>query len=348
MQFGDVWSSDSAPATPTPDPFLCENTIFNHVCPNSCGFLCPIYVKNCSGHSGTFHSAVVGEGPVTLPSGHTFQSLVVRNVSDYCVYTGSSCLFAVDQVRTVVHLWQVPQLGTVARLMSAQVAPDTTSFTTLVETDFKFGLFPPRAIEVAAVTDSSVELAWDPGLETHRVDAYKVYWDTDSGAVTAYANSVVQPAQDGTTATITGLDPGIEYFFTVTSLSDYTNPASGTTLTFESLVYPTTVGGGPEPVPMEVSAVTTGGTCVPTAPVTNLTVAKAAGGDVELCWDPATDPCLVGYRVLGADAPESAAGFAVVVDTDLATCRTLTPADTYYLVVTRGTGGTGPWDHYGQ
>ena len=59
-----------------------------------------------------------------------------------------------------------------ARLVSAQVAPDTTTYTTLSETDIKYGMFPPLSITADNITATSVDISWDPGLETephHRV-----------------------------------------------------------------------------------------------------------------------------------------------------------------------------------
>ena len=344
---GDSWSSDSNPATPEADPFLCENTIFVHTCPNSCGLFCANYIKECTGYSGTQSGTVVAEGPVTLPSGHTFNALVVRTVAEFCVFISSNCGSPVFQVRTVVHLWEVPWLGTTVRLSSAQNVADSTSFSTVEETDIKHGPFPPLSITVGNVTDTSVELLWDPGLDMNRIDGFAVYWDTDSGSLSDYANRMVHPAIDGNSAVIQGLTAGTQYFFTITSMSDFTNPATLETTTYESLMFPMTTSGVPDPIPMEVTATTTGGSCTPTAEVTGLTVNRAVGGDIELCWDPATDLCLEGYRILGAASPESSTNFSPVVDTGLTTCQTITPAHSYYLVLTRGSGGTGPWAHFG-
>jgi len=343
MQDGDDWSHT---------PFNCEQNIFNAVCPN-CGLFCEISIQGCDDYSGRQFNDVIAEGPVTLPSGHTFNSLVIRNVSEFCAYLGGNCVLPVSTVRTVIHLWMVPKLGTVARLMSEQDAPDLTSFTTLAETDLKFGLFPPRSMNVDNAADSTLQISWDPGLDTHRIDGYKVYWDTDSGADSAYAfNSVDNAGQitiGGTSATISGLAEGTEYFVTVTSLSDFTDPSSGVTTSYESLVYPSTVSANPEPVPVELSAMTTGGSCTPTTTVRGLTVAKTAGPEIELCWNPAPDECLDGYQLLGATDPSSAGNFAVAVaDTGLNNCHTFDTSDGYFLVVIKGSGGTGPWGHFGM
>jgi hypothetical protein len=257
-------------------------------------------------------------------------------------------------VRTVVYLWQVPGLGTVVRLQSAQNAADLTSFTTLERTDVKFGLFPPRTITVTGTTDNTVDLSWDPGLDTHRISDYRVYWGTMSGAGTPYGfDSVNNPTQAsivGTSATISGLAPGTTYFFTVTSRSNFVNPVGGAPAgPYESILFPTQVSGDPAFVyPSEVQATTSGGICIPTAEVTGVMVDHAAGGDIEICWDPSSDPCLAGYTVLGAASPESDANYSTEAETGFETCWTGSPTGSYFLVVARGTGGSGPWGHYGR
>jgi Fibronectin type III domain len=343
-QAGDAWSSA---------PFNCEQNIFNQVCGVAQTFD-KLYSKACGTHTGTQSGQFLKAGVVTLPSGHTFNALVATTIADFCVYltNGCSALFKVDEVRTVEYLWQVPRLGTVVRLQSVQNAADTTSFTTLAETDIKFGLFPPRSIAVQAVDDTTVSLSWDPGLDTHRISGYKVYWDTDSGAASPYAfDSVGAPGQvvfNGTGATISGLTPGTTYYFTVTSLSSYTDPSTLATTVYESLLYPTQVSGDPSFVyPVEVMATTTGGACVPAAEVSGLTVAHAAGG-IQICWNPVSDPCLQGYDVLGAASPASPDGFGVIADAGLSTCWNGDPAASFFLVVARGSGGTGPWGAYGR
>ena len=348
---GDSWTST---------PFNCEQNTFNQVCGQS-QFLDKLYAKACdpSGsdppHLGTQSGAAIKNGVVTLPSGHTFNAMLARNVADFCVWTGSSCLtgFQVQAVRTVNYLWQVPVLGTVARLQSVINAPDLTSWTSVAEGIVAFGPFPPRSIQVTATSDTTVSLSWDPGLDTHRISGYKVYWDTDSGAVTPYAfNSAANPGQAaiaGTTAVLSGLAPGTTYYVTVTALSTFTDPSSNITTQYETMLYPTQVSGDPNFVyPIEATGTTTGGVCIPTAEVSGVMVSHATGGDITICWNAANDPCLVGYRILGANSPESAANYSTVADTGLSTCWTGNPTGRFFLVVARGTGGTGPWGHYGQ
>ncbi|HYV20748.1 MAG TPA: fibronectin type III domain-containing protein [Verrucomicrobiae bacterium] len=348
---GDAWTST---------PFNCEQNLFNQVCGASQLFD-KLYTKSCdpSGpdplHNGTQSGATIKNGVVTTPSGHTFNAMLGRNVADFCVWAGAGCTtgFQVQAVRTVNYLWQVPVIGTVARIQSAINTADLTSWTGVEEGVIAYGPFPPRTIQVTATADTTVSLSWDPGLDTHKITGYKVYWDSDSGAATSYAfNSAANPGQaalSGTTAVISGLTPGTSYYFTVTSLSSFTSPSSGVTTNYETPLYPTQISGDPNfTYPIEVTATTTGGACLPTAEVTNVQVSHAAGGNITLCWNPVNDPCLAGYRILGAATPQTAAGYSTVMDTDLSTCWTGNPAGTYFLVVARGTGGTGPWGHYGQ
>lgn len=331
----------------------CQQTIFNCVCGSCGGFAQQLWTKSCtsggSNYSGTQGGGVVKTGVVTVPSGHTFNAMILKNLAEFCVYLGSSCssLIKVQDVRTVSYLWQVPVIGTAVRLQSAQNAADQTSFTTVDETNIVFGLFPPRSITAGTTTNTTINLSWDPGLDTHRISSYKIYWDTDSGSVNSYAfNSVANAGQvsfAGTSATISGLTPGTTYYVTVTSRSIYTDPSSGVVTTYESILYPTQVSGDPSFVyPTEVQATTTSPTCIPTAEVANLTV-NYNGPNFDFCWDAVTDPCLQGYRLLGANSPESPANFTTVTDVGTGTiCFTGAPAQGFFLVKARGTGGTGP------
>ena len=347
MQPGDTWASTPA--------FNCEKDVFNQTCGANQAFP-EIWLKACTGgggHGGNQTGEVIKGGVITVPSGHTFNSLLIRNVADFCIYLGASCFSPSDYVKTVNYLWQVPHMSTVARIQSQQNAPDTTSFDYVDETNIGFGLFPPRTITVTGSTDTTVSLSWDPGLDTHRINGYRVYWDTDPGASTPYAfNSVANPGQvsfAGATATVSGLTVGTHYYFTVTSTSIYTDPSTSVATTYESLRYPTQVFGDPSFVyPIEVQATTTGGSCVPTIEVTNLLVMKASGGNVQFCWNPSSDTCLSGYRVLGSNNATTDVGWSTVADTGLTTCWAGNPSQIFYLVVARGAGGTGPWGHYGH
>jgi hypothetical protein len=345
MQAGDApWTSAA---------FNCEQNIFNQVCGAAKPFEPQLlYTKACAGnygnHAGTQGGSILKAGVVTVPSGHTFNALLARNIADFCIYSASGCasFFKLEESRTTDYLWVVPNLGTVVRLESELHALDANTFTTLAETDIKFGLFPPRSISMTGVTSSTVGLSWDPGLDTHRINGYRVYWDTNSGGGSPYAfNSIANPGQAsivGTTATISGLTSGTTYYFTVTSRSTFTDPSSGIVTTYESLLYPTQVSGDPSFVyPTEVLATTTSSTCIPTQAVQNVTVDYAPGG-IRICWDPGTDPCLVGYQVRGALSPQLPGNFSTVADTGLTNCWEGNPAQGFFLVVERGTGGNGP------
>ena len=341
MELGDVWASGQ---------FDCEQNIFNHVCPSDCDQVafCRIYAGSCSGYAGNQTTTVVAEGPVTLPSGHIFQSLVARNVSEFCVWIDDSdCSgFLPTKVRTVIYMWQVPYLGTVARLVSPQNGPaDFVTFSDVTEADIKFGLFPPVSVAAGITTDDTVQLSWNPGTETDRIDGYAVHWGPTSGAAGAYSNRTAQPATSGTVATLGGLDPGTEYFFTVTSLSDHPNPATGVTKTYESLIFPLSIeaaGGGF--VPVEVSATTTCTGGVPPVEIEGLTADKPTDTQVEICWTPSPNTCITGYEILGAASPESPANFSVLAThTGPGNCQTLNdPTESYFLVRAAGTVGPGP------
>ncbi len=343
-QDGDSW---------THEPFQCELNLFNHICPSvACGFGCAIYSYACDDLAGTQSNVVLDQGPITLPSGHTFEALLVRNLNEFCVSIFANCSFTVDKVRTVIHLWTVPNIGTVARLMSAQFSPDTTSYTTVAETDLKYGLFPPVSITVGNVGSDSIEISWNPGNDVRRIDGYKVYWDTDSGVDSPYAfNSVDHSGQvviDGTSATISGLASGTEYHVTVTTLSDYTDVATSVVTSYESALFPVNVSPTGDPVPAEVSATTEAGGCTPTAEVTGVTVDRSGGG-IQICWDEITDPCADRAEVLGSATATSDGGFAALLESvPGATCETLTPIETFFLIISKGSGGSGPWGHYGR
>jgi hypothetical protein len=365
MQFGDPRWEHTA--------FACENTILAPTAVN---------VQACSGFEGKQFSEVVNEGVIELPSGHKFKSLVVRSTTEYCVYI-LGCLVNVDSVRTVNHLWEVPHLGTVVRLQSDKTAPNLTDFIHLSEIDVKYGLYPPLSLGVGSIGESSVQLSWDPGAITDHISGYRIYWDTESGGRcniggedcnSDYPGSGNCPAgktccgtagdtcdgydfdsvtdsgdvnwDSATSATVAGLDPNTTYHFTVTATSDYTDPGSLDTTTYESVLYPTQVPAVPVDLPIEVSATTAGG-CSPSVEVGALSAGKT-GTDVDLCWDAAADPCIDGYRILGASTPESAGNFTTEADTGPVTCEAINPSGSFFLVVGRGSSGTGPWGHFGQ
>ena len=341
MQLGDSWGNVPV--------FSCEESVFNHVCPNSCGLFCQLWISGCSGLPGEGQQAsvVIDEGPITLPSGHTLDALLIRQVVDFCTYLFNDCSGGgVAGVHQAIYLWVVPNLGTVARLMSEQEETSDTTFTDLQETDIKYGLFPPRSITSTGETATTIDISWDPGSVTHHIDDYKIYWDTDSGNASAYAfDSVTNSGQvsiAGTTATISGLTADMDYFITVTAVADYANPSAGVTNTFESLLYPRTTGGS-APLPPELVTTTA---CTPTLEVTGVTMDKI-GGSVEMCWTQPGDSCVDGYSILGATTSEAAGNFSTVVpDTGLVSCHTFDPAEVFFIIVGKGTGGTGPWGHF--
>ncbi|NIQ84857.1 MAG: hypothetical protein GTN83_08565, partial [Acidobacteria bacterium] len=56
-------------------------------------------------------------------------------------------------------------------------------------------------------------------------------------------------------------------------------------------------------MPPELVATTTGSVCTPMLEVTGVTANKVGGG-VEMCWAQPPDPCVDGYSILGATAPD--------------------------------------------
>jgi len=340
----DEWSSGA---------FNCEEDIWNTVCLASKGCFLEgdmFRITACGDNNGTQYAQALKGGVAKLPSGHRVNTLLVRQVADFCTYVlGSGCDFLGTEVRTLVYLWQAKYLGTVAL---AQTDPtvegpaDLVSFSELQETNINFGLFPPESIAVRAVGSDSVQIWWDPGNDTHHVKDYRVYWDTDSGASSAYANSADFASPP---ATITGLNPATTYYFTVTTRSDHTNPSTAVTTTLESLLYPTQVSGDPGFVyPIEVQATTTGGSCTPAitevSPCASgsdcLTVDKTQDGGVQICWTPSGSSCVDAYDVMYSGIPSSA--FSAISQTGLATCWTGDPDVGYFTVRGRGAGGVGP------
>jgi hypothetical protein len=360
-QPGDTWTS--MPAT------ACQQSFYNCICGSCGGLFQTLWAKNCStggqSYAGVIANKAVKGGVVKLPSGHTFNALLLRNTTEFCMYSSSGCSFPLATVRTIVYIFQAPFVGAVALLrgpqqtnftaaeISAGAETPCTNFTTLDYTDISYGLLPPVSITAGATTGTTVALSWNPGNDTHRIAiaGYKIYWDTDPGASNAYAfNSVANAGQvafAGTTATISGLTPGTTYYFTVTSLSDFQDPSTPPPPTrYESIRYPTTASGDPNfSYPVEVTASTTGGTCVPTQEVMGVTIAKSAP-NVQVCWTATTDACAVGYDVLASDDATTDAGFTVVGQTGLTTCWDGNPSQKYLLIRSRGTGGNGPWGHY--
>ena len=359
-QAGDVWSS-----APVDSP-ACQESFYSLKCGAAQPFTpSPLWGRSCTNSGQTYGGKQSGKlvkgGVVTLPSGHTLNALVLRNTTEFCVYTDAGCSLLTDRVRTIVYIWQAPFVGPVALIRGPRkvdfAAGETgetpcTAFTTLDFTDISYGLLPPVSITAGAVTDTTLSLSWNPGNDTHRLAGYKIYWDTDSGAMPPYTyafNSVANAGQvafAGTTATISGLTPGATYYVTVTSLSDFTDPSTSVVTRYESIRYPTTVSGDPNfSYPIEVATTTTGGTCIPTQQVTGLTVDKSAP-NVHACWSPTTDACAVGYDVLASDDATSDINWSVAGQVGLTTCWDGNPSQKFLLIRSRGTGGNGPWGHY--
>ncbi len=308
-QAADTWGSVPLGAT-------CQQSFYNCQCGSCGGLFQTLYSRGCSASSptqnyaGSLSSKVVKGGVVVLPSGHTLNALVIRNTTEFCTYTSVGCTGILAPVRTIVYIFEAPNVGAVALLrgpqttlytaaeLSASAETPCTNFTSLDYTNISFGLLPPVSITAGATTNTSVSLSWNPGNDTHRIVGYKVYWDTDPGASTPYAfNSVTNAGQvviAGTTATISGLSPATTYYVTVTSLSDYTDPSTSVVTRYESIKYPTTVSGDPSfSYPIEVAATTTGGVAKPVPDGSFGTAMRASrmdppGSTIAVTWDVAT------------------------------------------------------------
>ena len=344
FQAQDTWTSGV---------FDCEENIWNTVCLESKGCFLEgdlFRIEACGDNTGTQSGTALKGGVAKLPSGHRVNTMLMRQVADFCTYAiGSGCDFLGTEVRTLVYFWQAKNVGTVALTQTnpaVEGPPDLVSFSELQETNINFGLFPPESIAVRAVGSDSVEIWWDPGNDTHHVKDYKVYWDTDSGADTAYANSAVYTSPP---ATVTGLSPGTPYYFTVTTRADYTNLSTAVTTAVESLLFPKQVSGDPGFIyPIEVQATTVGGSCTPAitevSPCASgsdcLTVDKTQDEGVQICWTPSGSSCVDAYDVMHSGFPIST--FNSISQTGLATCWTGDPNEGYFLVRGRGSGGVGP------
>jgi hypothetical protein len=363
FQDGDTWAPENA-TTGLPEVFDCDNTIFNELCElgEPCGFPCLINAYADGNFAGTLDGEVVNEGTVTLPSGHTFQALLVRTVAEFQSSAFAAC-FLPQGVRTIVYLWVVPELGTVVRLQSTTLADDEQDFgpgeDILSEIDVKFGLFPPRSVTVGTVTDTSVQLTWDPGLlpdAEDRIDGFRVHWDTDSGNASSYAfDSVANPGQvsfAGASATISGLSPGTTYFFTVTSVSTFSDQSTSGSTTYESLLFPEQIPAVPVDLPVEVSAMTTGGAepagAVPNGddtPGTQLLVAKGVGSLLDLSWGASCRVTDTDYEVYEGPLGSFANHTPLECSTLGATLFSISPssADRFYVVVPANAASEGSY-----
>jgi len=362
MQVGDAWEPEH-PLTGDPQAFQCEHTVFNQTCNGNpgqnCGFICALYAYACETFAGKQTGEVIHEGTVTLPSGHTFQALVTRSNAEFCLGLFSSCGNAVERVRTVLYLWEVANLGTVVRLQSRNAADGVLDFNSgpdiISEMDVKYGLFPPLSVSVGSVTDTTVQLSWNPGLITDQIDGYRIYWDTDSGGASSYGSDSESDAGQvvfaGTSATISGLTPGTTYYFTVNSVADFTDPFSGVITTYESTLYPTQIPAVPVDLPLEVLATTSGGSAagaVPDGddrPGVQLSLAKAGGGTLTLSWGASCQAGDTNYGIYEGSLGSFAGHVSTTCDTGGSTTSPVVPlaGDRYFVVVPNNASSEGSY-----
>ncbi len=159
---------------------------------------------------------------------------------------------------------------------------------------------PPSNLVASNITESSVDLAWDPSTDNIGVAAYYVLQN----------NVLVDTVANDTSVTITGLFPATRYEFAVIA-ADLSGNLSDTS---------------------NVVTVTTGGTADTEAPTTpaNLTVAFTTLASAGLMWDASTDNVGVVAYLVYRDG----------VQVDSVTVGTLTeiygllPGTTYNFTVT--------------
>jgi hypothetical protein len=171
-------------------------------------------------------------------------SLLVEILASFGAVLPDVCIGTGERNRQYLLVWLVPEYGPLIQIRSeGDQPPDLTTWTQTNSTVIGTGLLPPLSVSVGAVGGSSIEVSWDPGLRPGDADGFKVYWGTESGAVTPPPNqSPVLDAALGNSWTITGLDPETEYFISVTSVRSYTDPVSGVTTQYESIALPTSIG----------------------------------------------------------------------------------------------------------
>ena len=255
------------------------------------------------------------------------------------------------------------ELTTVVRLQSTTHAEDEQDFgpgeDILSEIDVKFGLFPPRSVTVGTVADTSVQLSWDPGSlpdAQDRIDGFRVYWDTDSGNASSYAfDSVANPGQvsfAGASATISSLSAGTTYFFTVTSVSTFSDQSASGSTTYESLLFPGQIPAVPVDLPVEVSAMTSGGAepagAVPNGddtPGTQLLVAKGTGSMLDLFWGASCRVTDTDYEIYEGTLGIPGSQTPVECSTLGATSFSVTPSSggRFYLIVPANAASEGSY-----
>jgi fibronectin type 3 domain-containing protein len=187
-------------------------------------------------------------------------------------------------------------------------ANDNVSAPSNVDSAIALDLDPtvPTGLTVLSGTgEGEIDAAWDSNSEAD-LSHYDLEWDADAGFP-----APTQTSTASTSHTAAGLTPGDTYWFRVRAVDDNSN---------------TSDWSAPE------SAVATD--LPPAAPTGLLAVTGAAEGEIEISWDPSSDPDFDRYRLERSTAPDFEPGSepfegAVAYFTDSG----LVPGETYYYRV---------------
>lgn len=221
--------------------------------------------------SGFIGGRAARNGTLTLPSGHVVDSTLVEiqiNFDDVVGILFGGCVVPVsDVLQQYLMTWLVPHYGPLVQLSSPSGVTDL-SWTSAGSTTIGYGLLPPVSAQVDSVTDTEVTISWDPGaLFGLGADSFVVHWGTQPGLPTTSTDDLMLtiPATQ-LSHTVSGLQPGTDYCFSVSSRSTYTDPVASIPVIYDSIALPVSIGADTDgdgnrdtSYPPEVCVRTTGG-----------------------------------------------------------------------------------------
>lgn len=283
------------------------------------------------GTNGRVTGRIANPGTVTLPSGHVLDAMMVEILASFRAVLNPFCIPTGNRNRQYLLLWFVPEYGPIIQVRSeSDQAPDLTQWTTASSTVVGYGLMPPLTIVADSVGPGSITVSWDPGLVPDVADAFEVHWGTQSGHVVAPTDSSGPlPAALGNSYTIRGLLPETDYWVSVSSLASYTDPYSGLTTEYQSIVLPTSIGadidgdGGqdtsyppevmartlaPGPEELTINRQVALGSGAPVPPIADVFDPACALGVFRLCADEVVPGPLDGTLLTGEASPAGSAG----------------------------------------